>query len=128
MDTQKRGTIGLWFMPILIVAVVTEASLAAFLPLAFPTGERFYLWNPDLAQVRRAWTADVGDRMTRSAGHTHRRRLEGHSGPATGSIASPVRPTVSRACRYPADHATLGVDSLGRTVIPGPFDCVLAKY
>ena len=60
MDKEKQRAIGLWFMLILIVAVVTEASLAVFLPLAFPTSGHFYLWNPGFAQVRRAWAADAG--------------------------------------------------------------------
>jgi hypothetical protein len=96
MDKEKQGAIGLWFMLILIVAVVTEASLAAFLPLAFPTGERFYLWNPDLAQVRRAWTADAG-RSDDEIGWPHAQEPASPRD-RTGAKANPDFPDIGHAC------------------------------
>src|SRR5215472_2609242 len=54
---QKENQEWLWFMLILITAVVIEAGSAASLHLAFSTAEHFYVWNADFAQVRREWAA-----------------------------------------------------------------------
>ena len=92
---QKQSV--MWLMLILIVAVVTEAGLAAFLPLAFPTSGHLYLWNPDFAQVRRAWAADAGG-SDDEIGWPSAQEDTSPPRDRTGAKANPDFPDIGHAC------------------------------
>jgi hypothetical protein len=92
---QKQSV--MWLMLILIVAVVTEAGLAAFLPPAFPTSGHFYLWNPGFAQVHRAWAADAGG-SDDEIGWPSAQEDASPPRDRTGAKANPDFPDIGHAC------------------------------
>jgi hypothetical protein len=94
---EKQRVIALWFVLILIVVVVTEAGLAAFLPLAFPTSGHFYLWNPDLGKVRSAWATDAG-RSDDEIGWPSAQEEVSPPRDSTGAKANPDFPDIGHAC------------------------------